>query len=298
MQPLTDDPRGSAMRRADPAPSRLAYRVQRWMLTPGVRLLLRVGLPCALVLGAVTSYMADETRRDSVDTAITSLRQSIEERPEFMVNAMTIDGAGPSVAQDIREVVPIDFPVSSFDLDLEVIRATIAGLNPVREARVRIKPGGILQVDVVERLPALVWRTRDGIELVDEKGVHVGFGEARTDYPDLPLIAGDAAAAHVEEALRLFAAAAPLKDRLRGLVRVGDRRWDVVLDRDQRILLPETRAVQALERVIALDQAYDMLARDVAVVDMRLSDRPTLRMTEAAVGDWRQLRQINGLAGN
>lgn len=298
MQPLNDDLRGTATRRADPAPSRLAYRAQRWMLTPGVRLLLRAGLPFAIVFGSVTAYMADETRRDTVNTAIASLRQSIEERPEFMVNAMTIDGAGSSVAQDIREVVPIDFPISSFDLDLEEIRATISGLNPVREARVRIKPGGILQVDIVERLPALVWRTRDGVELVDETGVHVGFAASRTDYPDLPLIAGDAAAAHVDEAQRLFAAAAPLKHRLRGLVRVGNRRWDVVLDRDQRILLPETRAVQALERVIALDQAYDMLARDVAVVDMRLSDRPTLRMTEAAVEDWRSLRQINGLAGN
>ena len=294
MQSLIPDRRGAL--RPDPAPSRLSYRVQRWLLTPGVRLLLRAGIPFAVVFGAVTGYMADETRRDGVNAAIVALRQSIEERPEFMVNAMAIDGAGSSVSQDIREVVPIDFPVSSFDLDLEQIRTTIAGLNPVREARVRIKPGGILQVDVVERIPALVWRTRDGIELLDEGGVHVGFTEARSDHPDLPLIAGDGAADHVEEALRLFAAASPLKDRLRGLVRVGERRWDVVLDRDQRILLPETRPVQALERVIALDEAYEMLARDMVVVDMRLSERPTLKMTETAVAEWRRLREPDGLS--
>jgi hypothetical protein len=46
----------------------------------------------------------------------------------------------------------------------------------------------------------------------------------------------------VPEALALVAAARPAVPRLRGLVRMGERRWDLVLDRDQRILLPETRA--------------------------------------------------------
>ena len=42
---------------------------------------------------------------------------------------------------------------------------------------------------------------------------------------------------------------------LRGLVRVGDRRWDLVLDRNQKIMLPEQNAPAALERLIALDKA-------------------------------------------
>jgi cell division protein FtsQ len=74
----------------------------------------------------------------------------------------------------------------------------------------------------------------------------------------------------VAEALALFAAAGPLGDRVRGLVRVGERRWDVVLDRDQRILLPETGAVQALEQVLALDAARTCSTATSCVVDMRL----------------------------
>ena len=87
--------------------------------------------------------------------------------------------------------------------------------------------------------------------------------------PDLPLLAGAGAREHVREALALMDAALPLGDRLRGLVRVGARRWDLVLDRNQRIRLPEQGAMQALERVLALDQAQDLLARDLLFVDMR-----------------------------
>ncbi|MCR9125257.1 MAG: cell division protein FtsQ/DivIB [Rhodobacteraceae bacterium] len=287
MQPL------NAPRRADPSPSRWSYRLQRWMLTPGFRLALRAGIPFAAVFLATSAYLNDPERRDALLTKVSEVRRSVQERPEFMVGVMAIDGAGRSVSEDIREVVSIDFPVSSFDLDIEGIRETIEELDPVADASVRIRPGGVLQVDVIERRPALVWRTRDGLQLIDATGAYIDHIATRGAYPDLPLVAGTGADARVAQALRLFAAARPLGARLRGLVRVGERRWDVVLDRGQRILLPETGPVQALERVIALGAADDMLDRDVTVIDMRISARPTLRMSEAALSQWWTIRKMN-----
>ena len=281
---------GRAGRKADPAPSRLSYRYQRWMLTPGIRLGLRIGVPVSMVLLAAGVFFADETRRDMVRGHVTDLITSIQERPEFMVNLMAIDGAGSGLSEDIREVVPLDFPISSWDLDVEQIRDVIAGLDPVKSVSVRIRPGGILQVDVVERQPAVVWRTRDGIELLDETGAHVDEIPSRADRPDLPLIAGEGADAHVAEALALLRAARGLGDRVRGLVRVGERRWDLVLDRDQRIMLPTERPVQALERVLAVSEVQDLLERDVAVVDMRIGSRPTIRMNETASEQWRNAK--------
>ncbi|MDK3017976.1 cell division protein FtsQ/DivIB [Pseudodonghicola flavimaris] len=280
--------------RSDPAPSRLNYRLQRWMLTPGIRLALRVGVPFCVCFALGSAFLADQQRRDALNMFIVQLRASIQERPEFMVGLMAIDGAGSSLSEDIREVVGLDFPVSSFDLDLEELRQTIIGLDPVKSAAVRIRPGGILQVDVEERQPAVVWRSRSGLALLDAGGTHVNDLAERGLRPELPLIAGKGADKHVPEALALIAAAQPLTDRLRGLVRIGERRWDLVLDRGQRVLLPEEAPVRALERVLALNEVQDLLDRDVSVVDMRLGPRPTIRMTEAAVEDWWKIRKING----
>jgi cell division protein FtsQ len=264
------------------------------MLTPGIRIALRIGVPFCVTLALASGFMADQKRRDALNMFVTDVRASIEQRPEFMVNLMAIDGAGDDLAMDIREVVSLDFPTSSFDMDLDQIRDTIAGLDPVKSAAVRIRPGGILQVDVTERRPAVLWRTRDGLEMLDDTGARVGDLDARGIRSDLPLIAGEGANTRVDEALALIVATRPLGDRLRGLVRVGGRRWDVVLDRDQRIQLPEDRPVRALERVIALDAVQELLDRDVAVVDMRLGERPTVRMTGAAVEEWWRIRKING----
>ncbi|WP_170381733.1 cell division protein FtsQ/DivIB [Ruegeria atlantica] len=277
---------GRKSQRFDPAPSRLSYRLQRWMLTPGVRRGLRVGLPVLAVCAAAGVYFGSEERREAVVAYVADVKTSIQQRPEFMVNLMAIDGAGTNLSEDIREVVPLDFPISSWDLDVEQIRDTITGLNPVKSATVRVRPGGILQVDVVERQPVVVWRTRSGIELLDETGAHVERIVSRKDHPNLPLIAGKGADGHVAEAMALLTTARSLGGRVRGLVRIGERRWDLVLDRGQRVMLPTEKPVRALERVLAVNEVQDLLDRDVAVVDMRLGQRPTIRMTKAASEDW------------
>ena len=270
------------MNKSDPAPSRWNYRYQRLMLTPLFRRVLRVGVPFTLALGVGLIYFANEARRDGFNLAVAEMRAEFENRPEFMVKLMAIDGATVELAEDIREIVPLDFPLSSFELDLETIRQDVAGLQAVKTARVKIKSGGILQIDIEERQPVAVWRTSQGLELLDAEGVAFRALDSRFERADLPLIAGDGASQALAEAMQILAVSAPLQDRLRGVARIGDRRWDVVLDRDQRIMLPEERPVQALQRVLALNTARDLLGRDLTVVDMRVAHRPTIRMSEAA----------------
>lgn len=274
----------------DPAPSRLSYRVQRLLLTPLVRVLLIYGLPVALILGAGVAWLSDRDRRDALVMAVADLRQSIEQRPEFQVRLLAIEGASDEVGEDIREIVSLDFPISSFDLDLPAIRAQVQGLDAVAAADVRIRAGGVLRIGIEERVPAVVWRSADGLELLDATGHRVAGLAARADRADLPLLVGTGAEDAVPEALALVAAAKPIDSRLRGLLRVGERRWDIVLDRDQRILLPEAAPVAALEQVLALDEAQDLLDRNVTVVDMRLARRPTLRLADDAVTELRRIR--------
>jgi cell division protein FtsQ len=280
--------------KSDPAPARWAWRMQRLMLTPTFRFGLRVGVPFCVTLLAGTIYLADEGRRTAITDAVADARAGIEERPEFMVKMMAIDGAEGMLAAEIRDAVPLRFPQSSFDLDLENIRTEIKALRGVKKASVRIRPGGVLHVDITPRVPVAVWRNEDGLVLIDATGAQVGEIASRGEYAQMPLIAGEDATRHVAEALELTRTASALGDRLRGVVRIGSRRWDVVLDRGQRIMLPEVGAGQALERVIALERAQEILTRDVSRVDMRLAQRPTVRMNENATLEWWDIKQSAG----
>ncbi|NRB35860.1 MAG: FtsQ-type POTRA domain-containing protein [Rhodobacteraceae bacterium] len=273
----TQAPKKLEPRRRDPAPSRLAYRVNRWMLSPLMRLFLRRGLPLMVLAGGLALLLGHEERREMLLGEMRALVVQVQERPEFMVNLLAIDGASPALADEIRVTAQLDLPTSSFDLDLEALRARLQEARPVKQVHLRIRPAGILQVDVVERQPVLVWRRASGVELLDEDGVSIADISSRAAYPHLPLVAGEGVQPHVDEALRVLAAARPLQDRLRGLVRVGERRWDLVLDQDQRILLPTQGPVAALQQVIHLQAQDQVLDYAVSHVDMRLPSRPTLR---------------------
>ncbi|MEM7718391.1 MAG: cell division protein FtsQ/DivIB [Pseudomonadota bacterium] len=261
----------------DPAPSRLAYKLNRLMMRRGVQLFLRYGLPVLLVAAGAAIWASDEARVGLVKDRVAELRRQVEERPEFMVRLMAVEQASSSVSADVREVLSLDFPISSFDLDLDTLRENVEALDAVASAGVHIKSGGVLTVTVTEREPVAVWRTDEGLQLIDPTGHRVVGLSSRIERPELPLLVGRGADAAISEALQLYAAGAPLLDRLRGFLRVGERRWDIVLTRDQRILLPEENALSALQQVIALDRAQDLLSRDVAIVDFRNPARPVLR---------------------
>nr|WP_040650777.1 cell division protein FtsQ/DivIB [Roseovarius sp. 217] len=279
--------------RADPAPSRMSYRLQRLMLTPLYRRLIRFGLPVLVIAGLVGGYLGSEARRTALVEQIADLRHQIETRPEFMVNLLSVEGASTSVQEDIREIFPYDLPASSFDLVLDDIRVMIEELPAVARAEVRIRQGGVLVAEITERVPVALWKTRDALNVIDIEGQVIGVINARSERADLPVVAGEGAPEQVAEALDVLHAAAPMGLELRGLVRMGERRWDLVLSDGKRVLLPESGAVRALERVMVLHGAQDMLERDLAAVDMRIAARPTIRLNEAAMEDWWTITQMS-----
>jgi cell division protein FtsQ len=246
-----------------------------------------------VVTAIVGGYLSSEARRTALVEQVAEIRHQIETRPEFMVNLLSVEGASTSVQEDIREIFPYDLPASSFDLVLDDIRVMIEELPAVARAEVRIRQGGVLVAEITERVPVALWKTRDALNVIDIEGQVIGVVKARAERADLPVVAGDGAPEQVAEAIDILRAATPLGMDLRGLVRMGERRWDLVLADGKRILLPESGAVRALERVIVLHGAQDMLGRDLALVDMRIAARPTIRLNENAMEDWWTITQMS-----
>jgi cell division protein FtsQ len=294
MQSVTNVPRtyrrpaqAQGLRR-DPAPSRWQYRMQRLWLTPVFRVVFRIGLPLLS-----TAVLYSDARRAAIVQSYENLRTKFEQRPEFRVSLLSVEGASRDLADAVRAKLAIKLPQSSFDLDMDSLRQKAEGLDAVAKAEVRVRSGGVLQVLLTERVPVAVWRNDAGLMLVDANGHRVAGLAARADRAELPLVAGEGADAAMPEALAIFDAVQPLAKRLRGLIRVGDRRWDLMLDRDQRILLPSENPVAAIERLLVLDSSEKLLDRDILSVDLRNQDRPAIRLAPFALNT---VRQEQGLA--
>ena len=297
MQPLGRRALQQALYR-DPAPTRWQYRMQRLWLTPVFRVLLRFGGPLVLIGFISLMVLASDARRAAILQSFAELQQQFQQRPEFRVSLMSVEGASRDLSDAVRAKLALRFPMLSFDLDLAALRGKIESLDAVASAELRVRSGGVLQVVLKERDPIAVWRKDNGLELLDKTGHRVASLIARADRADLPLVAGEGADTAIVEAMQIFEAANPIAMRLRGLVRVGDRRWDLVLDRDQTIRLPQSNPVAAVERLLALDQAEKLLDRDILSIDLRNQDRPALRLAPFALNEARAAKGLAPSAGN
>ena len=268
------------LKKRDPAPSRLGYKFSRWMLSPFIKKSVFFGMPLIILLLPVFIFLKDQNNKNLVEEIVLDFYRKIIERPEFMLSALSIEGSSDGLNAEIREILGLNFPISSFDLDLADLRNRVLSLPPVETAEVRLEGGSILHVKVKEKVPALLLKDDTGIHVLNKNGDYIR-PLLSTEYGSkLPVITGEGAQKAAAEAFILFSALYDKLDEVRGLVLVGGRRWNIVLKSGQVIMLPEKKSEQAVQKILILDKAEKILSRDIAVFDFRLPYRITLRFPE------------------
>jgi cell division protein FtsQ len=262
-----------------------------------VRNVALVYLPLVILALIGWRVAADDGMRRAIEKQLASVWAGVVARPEFAVRGVAVAGATEPVEAAVRETVGAVSGMSSLTLDVEDLRSRIEALGPVKGATVQFDPQGTLRIAVVQRIEAALYRRADGVlVLLDRGGVEIGPAGQRASHPELPVVLGDGAPGQVAEALDVLAAAPEIIPRLRAVVRVGARRWDLVLDRDLTIKLPAANPADALSRIMALQYGEELLDRGLAEIDMRLPGRPALRMTPEAAETY-QIRKAVGAIG-
>ena len=262
----------------DPAPSIISYRIMRLMLVPRLRLIFTIGFPSLLIFCVTLGLLININVWENISAIKKDLKLAFVERPEFMIKVASVDGSSDELANEIREILPLDFPVSYFDLDIKYLHKVVNELPAVASAAVKITVGGVLQINVAEKSPAFIWRKDNVMSVIDETGSFIRIANSRVDYPELPLVVGEAADLAVAEVSSLIQANDYFKNHVRAFIRVGERRWDLILENNLRIMLPQREFLAAFDRLMLMNEAGSLLSGKLSNIDMRLVERPTVRM--------------------
>ena len=267
----------------DPAPSRVAYRIMRLLLIPRLRLIFTLGFPSLLIFCATLGLFINVNVWENISAIKKDLKLAFVERPEFMIKVASIDGSSDELANEIREILPLDFPVSYFDLDIKYLHKVVNEIPAVASAAIKISAGGVLQINVAEKSPSFLWRKDNVMSVIDETGSFIRIANSRVDYPKLPLVVGEAADLAVSEISSLMQANEYFKDHVRAFIRVGERRWDLILENNVRIMLPQREFLAAFDRLMLMNEAGSLLSGRLSNIDMRLVVRPTVRVDTVSV---------------
>lgn len=210
---------------------------------------------------------------------------------QFAIAQISISGQAITNEKDILAALAITPETSMLNFDADAARTAIEQLPAVAEATVRKAYPNHLFVSVTERVPVARWRLNGTTYVIDPGGARISaHGD---DYPDLPLVVGDEAGDDAMGIIKAMDQFKPLKQGLVALSRIGDRRWDMIYKSGLRVQLPEQGVAQALRQLTVLESEFQLLERDVTLVDLRVPGVVAVKPSEQAAQQLAAIAKAN-----
>jgi cell division protein FtsQ len=199
----------------------------------------------------------------------------------FGVKEIIVEGQDHVTDADVTKALEAGPATMMLGFDTDSAKARLESLPWIRHAQVMRLLPSTLRVVIDERKPFAVWQLNGRTYVVDSEGTLLAPA-VREAYADLPLIVGEGAG---QSAPELFTALKPydaLRNALLASIRVGDRRWTLKLASGTEILLPDDNVADALETYANVEHDRGLIGKDVGSVDLRLADRITMKLRDAA----------------
>ncbi|HTP91835.1 MAG TPA: cell division protein FtsQ/DivIB [Xanthobacteraceae bacterium] len=235
-----------------------------------------------LLLGASLSYGVIEGQHvPDIVNWFKDARDTVANSFGFRIAAISLTGSKEVSREEILTTAGVTGRASLLFLDAEAARARLLANPWIGDAAVLKLYPDRLQITISERQAFALWQKDGRVSVIADDGtVLEPFVEDR--YLGLPLVVGRGAQRQAKAFLTIVNRYPDLRPMLRASILVAERRWNLRLINGIDIRLPEADVDHALAELAALDRDKKLLSRDITVVDLRLPDRVTVRLSDAA----------------
>jgi cell division protein FtsQ len=230
----------------------------------------------ALAYGAVAGQHVPAVMhwfKDARDIAANSLG--------FRIAQISITGEKEVSREEILTTAGVTGRASLLFLDADAARSELLKNPWIGDAALLKLYPDRLQITITERLAFALWQKDGRVSVIAADGtVLEPFVENR--YLNLPLVVGPGAEREAKNFLAILDRYPDIRSELQASILVAERRWDLRLINGIDVRLPETNVAEALDRLVELDRDKKLLSRDITMVDLRLPDRVSVRLSDAA----------------
>ncbi len=199
----------------------------------------------------------------------------------FKIAAISLTGSKEVSREEILTTAGVTGRASLLFLDADAARRRLLANPWIADAAVLKLYPDRLQITITERQALALWQKDGRVSVIAADGTILEhFVEDR--YVPLPLVVGRGAQRQAKDFLAVIDRYPDIRSVLRASILVAERRWNLRLKNGIDVRLPETNVAAALDRLVALDREKKLLSRDIVAVDLRLPDRVTVRLSDAA----------------
>lgn len=235
-----------------------------------------------LLLGATLSYGAIAGGHISaVADWLKGARDNTANALGFRIAAVALGGASQVSREQALALAGVTGRTSLLFFNAETARAALLANPWIADAAVlKLYPDHLL-ITITERRAFALWQCNGQVNVIADDGtVLQSFVEER--YRGLPLVVGNGAERRAKDVIGLLDRYPEIRSAVRASVLVAARRWNLRLANGMDVRLPEGELQPALDRLVKLDREKKVLSRDISSIDLRLPDRVTVRLSDAA----------------
>jgi cell division protein FtsQ len=258
---------------------RLAARTGKWRVLRGIEIVFVTILLAATALyGAIRGGHADAILESLHDVA-----DILAQRAGYQSANVSIEGAARLSRADVLRIAGITESSTLFLIDADATRARLLRNAWIAEATVGKLYPDQLEITIVEKKPFAVWQSRGNFFVIAKDGTVIDqLTRERVRDAGMPIVVGEGAERRAQDFLAVLDRFPAVRGETAAAVLIAERRWNLRLKNGTDVRLPEEDADVALMRLVALDHDKRILSRDVSMIDMRLSDRVAVRISDEA----------------
>jgi len=217
----------------------------------------------------------------AVTDAVKDVRDLAANAAGFNIATVALSGQKHLSREEILATAGVTGRASLLFFDVADARARLLTNPWIAEATVQKLLPDRLLIALVERQAFALWQKSGRVGVIAHDGTVLEPYVMRR-YSALPLVVGTGAESRAKDFLAMLERFPELRANVRASVLVAERRWNLHLRNGVDIRLPEFGVERALEQVTALERDLKLSGRDIAAIDLRLPDRVTVQLSDAA----------------
>jgi|tagenome__1003787_1003787.scaffolds.fasta_scaffold20970830_3 cell division protein FtsQ len=246
------------------------------------RWLTRLGAFGGVLLLAALAYGGSKgDRLDRVLAALNAARDQATHMAGLGIASIVISGNQHVSREELLAMAGVTGTTSLLFFDAERAREQLRHNPWIADATILKLYPRELQVGIQERTAFALWQKEGRVSVIAEDGT-VLEPYVAPSLVQLPLVVGSGAHKRVNKLLPVLDRYPSIRDLVWASVLVSERRWNLRLKNGIEVRLPETDIASALDRLATLARDKNLLSRDIKVVDLRLRDRVSVRLSDRA----------------
>jgi len=261
------------LRRRDDAPAARQRQARPWSR----RTILLSSGAAALAALALTGFVLQRT--GVIARGVVAVEQRVfawtAERG-LAIGNVQVEGRGRASRAAVLSAVAVARGMPLLAVDPAQAKQRLEAVPWIRSASVERRFPDTLHIRLVERQPLAFWQRHGKLVLIDRDGVVIPT-ERLDSFRSLIVLVGPDAPGHAAALLDMLATEPDLAAHVAAAVRVGGRRWNLQLDSNVEIALPEDDPTAGWRRLAQLERSDGILEREIQAVDLRLPDRLVVR---------------------